>query len=254
MGGQTVRARMEGVMKDNRIDFGAFRAGDIQGNGYRKLIICRGEITKYMTEFLQSIPEGQKNYSDEEIGVLFGVYARLLGHLEAFFSIIFKKWFHLNDSDADKAILHRDATENLWRYLKISATPKLHLLFVHLLRFLQRVQGFGYLGENSGKQAHQEEARNESQVDTVLNLAKKERSKSQFEAMKKSAMIKETMSEFKQKSKRNFIIDDPSQVENNGTKRKRLREEQKYELLLRPLLDGTRIFPSDIKRQKIMND
>ena len=81
----------------------------------------------------------------------------------------------------------------------MSVTPKLHLLFVHLLRFLQRVQGFGYLGENSGKQAHQEEASNESQVGAVVNQAKKESIKSQSEAMKKSAMVKETMSEFKKK-------------------------------------------------------
>ena len=66
-------------------------------------------------------------------------------------------------------------------------------------------------------------------------------------------MVKETMGEFKQKSKRNFIIDGPSQAENNGTERKRLREEQRDELLLRPLLDGTRILLSDIKRLKIMN-
>ena len=43
-------------MKDNGIDFGAFRAGDIQGNGCRKLMSCGGEITKSMTELLQSIP------------------------------------------------------------------------------------------------------------------------------------------------------------------------------------------------------
>ena len=48
-------------MKDNRIEFGAFRAGYIQGNGCQKLTSCGGEITKYMTEFLQSIPAGQKN-------------------------------------------------------------------------------------------------------------------------------------------------------------------------------------------------
>ena len=41
--------------------------------------------------------------------------------------------------------------------------------------------------------------------------------------MKKSAMGKDTVSEFKQKSKRNFIIDGQSQAENNGTERKRLR-------------------------------
>ena len=69
---QTVRAGMEGVMKDNGIKFGAFRAGDIQGNGCRKLMSCGGEITKYMTEFLQSILEGQKNCSYKEIGELLG--------------------------------------------------------------------------------------------------------------------------------------------------------------------------------------
>ena len=56
--GQTVRAGMEGVIKDNGIKFGAFREGDIQGDVCRKLMSCGGEITKYMTEFLQSMPEG----------------------------------------------------------------------------------------------------------------------------------------------------------------------------------------------------
>ena len=37
-------------------------------------------------------------------------------------------------------------------------------------------------------------------------------------------MVNETMSEFKQKSKRNFIIDGPIQAENNGMERKLLIE------------------------------
>ena len=77
----------------------------------------------------------------------------------------------------DKAMLHRDAIENFWRYLKMSVTTKLHLLFVHLLRFLERVQGFGDLGEDSGERAHQEEARDESQMGEVVNLEKKEGTK-----------------------------------------------------------------------------
>ena len=98
---------------------------------------------------------GQKICSDEEIGEFFGVYARLLGHLETFFSILCKKRFHLNDSGVDKAILYRDAIENLWRYLKMSVTPKLHLLSVHLLSFLGRVQVFGDLVKDAGERAHQ---------------------------------------------------------------------------------------------------
>ena len=90
------------------------------------------------------------------------MYARLLGQLEAFFSILRKERFHLNDSYVEKAVQHRDGIENLWRYLKTSMTPKLHLLFVHLLIFLEWVQVFGDLGEDAGERDHQEEVRNES--------------------------------------------------------------------------------------------
>ena len=63
--GQTVRAVMEGVMKDNGIEFGEFWTGDIQVNGCRELMSCGGEITNYITELLQSMPAGQKNCSDK---------------------------------------------------------------------------------------------------------------------------------------------------------------------------------------------
>ena len=64
---------------------------------------------------------------------------------------------------------------------------------------VQLVQGFGDLGEDAGKRAHQERARNESQLGAVVNLTKKECTKSQFEAMKNNTMVNETMSEFKKK-------------------------------------------------------
>ena len=89
-----------------------------------------------------------------------------------------KKRFHLNDSYVEKTMLHRDAIGNLWRYLKMSVATKLHLLFVHLLIFLERVQGFGDLREDAGEREHQEEARNESRVGALVNLAKKELTKS----------------------------------------------------------------------------
>ena len=91
--------------------------------------------------------------------------------------------------------MHRDAIENLWGYLKMSVTPKLHLLFVHLLIFLEQVQGFSDLGEDTGEQAHQEEANNESRVGAVVNIVTKDCTKSHFEAMKKSEMVKEMMSD-----------------------------------------------------------
>ena len=168
--GQTVRAGMEGIIKDNGIDFGAFWAGDIQGNGCWKLMSCGGDITKSMMEFLQIMP------------------------------------------------------------------------------------AFVNLGEDAGERAHKEEARNKSRVGAVVNLEKKERTKSQFEAMKKSAKVKEMMIDLEKESKRKFTVDVPSQAQENGTERKRLREEQRDELLLRPLLDGTRILLSDIKIRKTLND
>ena len=59
----------------------------------------------------------------------------------------------------------------------MSMTPKLHLLFVRLLRFLEQVHGFGDLGEDAGEWAHQEEERNEIRLGVVVNLAKRERTK-----------------------------------------------------------------------------
>ena len=53
--------------------------------------------------------------------------------------------------------------------------PKVTSFVCSLLIFLERVQGFGDLGEDAGEQAHQEEARNESRVGAVVNLEKKER-------------------------------------------------------------------------------
>ena len=83
----------------------------------------------------------------------------------------------------------------------MSVTPKLHPSFVHLLIFLERVQGFSDLGEDSCQRAHQEEARNDSQVGAVVNIAKKERTKSRFEAMNNSAMVKEKMSDLSKSQK-----------------------------------------------------
>ena len=53
-------------------------------------------------------------------------------------------------------MLHCDSIENLLRYLKMSVTPKLRLLFVHLLIFLEQLKGFGDLGDNDGERVHQE--------------------------------------------------------------------------------------------------
>ena len=104
----------------------------------------------------------------------------------------------------------------------MSMTPKLHIVFVNLLRLLERVQGFGNLGNDSGEWAHQEEASNKSRVGTVVNLSKKERTKSYFEAMNKGAKVKEIKSALRQKSKSNFKIDVPSRAEKNGPESKLL--------------------------------
>ena len=67
--------------------------------------MCRGDLKVY-----DVVPT---YYGDKVIGEFFGVYARLLGHLEAFLSIICKKRFHLNYSNLDKAMLNHNAIENL---------------------------------------------------------------------------------------------------------------------------------------------
>ena len=64
----------------------------------------RGDYKEYDV-FPTEYASRTENCSDEDIGELFGVYARLLGHLEAFFSILLQETVYLNDSDVDKAIV-----------------------------------------------------------------------------------------------------------------------------------------------------
>ena len=45
----------------------------------------------------------------------------------------------------------------------------------YMTEFLQSMPAFGELGEDAGERAHQEEARNESRVEAVANIAKNER-------------------------------------------------------------------------------
>jgi hypothetical protein len=70
-----------------------------------------------------------------------------------------------------------------WRHLEISLTPKLHCLEDHAICISLKYSGFSNLGENSGEQARQLEARIDKRLAAVRDFAKREKSKSKQEVM-----------------------------------------------------------------------
>jgi hypothetical protein len=50
---------------------------------------------------------------------------------------------------------HQDRLSNVWHYLKLSATPKAHLVEGHVIGLCKKHNGFGGLKEDEGKRAHQ---------------------------------------------------------------------------------------------------
>jgi hypothetical protein len=66
-----------------------------------------------------------------------------------------------NGPKIQKAEKHRDRISNLWRYLRLSATPKTHLVEGHAIGLCEKHGGFGGLGEDEGKRAHQTGAKDE---------------------------------------------------------------------------------------------
>src|SRR5688500_2081812 len=95
----------------------------------------------------------------------------------------------MSQEDIEQAKHHCKCINALWVPLKLSITPKMHVMLSHAVEFLSYIQGFGDLGEDAGKQAHQQEQHNKLRVSGVKGIVKKENCKLQFELMYNSAKV-----------------------------------------------------------------
>jgi hypothetical protein len=234
--GQPVRAKMEGVMKEEGIDRGAMFGGDLQGGACRRLMSRRGNIISGWKRELLCLPTEQFQVSEDKIWEVLDLFERLLGHLDALFSICRTKRFHMTNNQLEAAKDHRDQVLALWRFLGMSVTPKLHAIEDHLLEYLTRFGGIGDIGEDEGERGHQIGAMHEGRSRALRDNKAKATAHASWESMMKNEKVQEQMKQVKVEAKRN--MKKPPPTETNAQIRKRERDEGRESLLDYGLVNG----------------
>jgi hypothetical protein len=205
--GQPTRVSLESVMKENGLDFGEYQGRDMQGNACREFLEKRVKIFDGMQSYVFGLPEEQQREADGIMTArVFELHSRLMGHLDALISFLSTKRFHLdrNGPEKQQAEKHRDQLSNLWRYLKLSVTPKCHLMEGHVIGLCERHNGFGGLGEDEGERAHQTGAKDEKRYGNMPDYKKKVNSMNQYEQMKRNLAVAAKTLDLKQRTKRKF--------------------------------------------------
>jgi hypothetical protein len=231
--GQPMRDSLESIMKENGLNFGDYNGRDMQGNACRDFLEKRVSIFAGMEALVFNLPEEQQSETDTSVTArVFHLHSRLMGHLDALISFLSTKRFHLdqNGPETQKAEKHRDRISNLWRYLRLSATPKAHLVEGHAIGLCEKHGGFGGLGEDEGERAHQTGAKDEKRYGGMSDYGKKARSMNQYEKMEKNSGVAAKKQELKELTKRKFK-DPPKSAEDRRAESKKEREEAREALL-----------------------
>jgi hypothetical protein len=127
-----------------------------------------------------------------------------MGHLDALIAFLLTKQFQLdtNGPEKHKAEKHRDRLSNLWRYLRLSVMPKVHLVEAHAIGLCKKQNGFGCLDKDEDETVYQTGEKDEKRYGNMADYKKKARSMSQYGQMKKNLKVAARKEELKDKTKR----------------------------------------------------
>jgi len=141
------------------VKWAAYHGGDYVGPAIKALMANADDIFGALEVFVIDVAI-DKGILDEmekdELCDRIHVYGHTLQHLDGFFSLVCDKESRLTLEQKKvqlKAFL--DGAMRCWRMLKMSITPKLHLLEDHLLDMVERFETLEYFDEEFVKRAHQ---------------------------------------------------------------------------------------------------
>jgi hypothetical protein len=248
--GQPVRAFVDEVMKGHGIDRGAHFGGKLEGNSCRKLMGVAVDLVDRIEEHVLALPVEQRVVGiDDDIREVITRHRELLLSFDGLMSILRTVRFHVTPQLIIKAELYLQRFLELWRHLGLSVTPKLHCLEDHVIYFFRKYCGFCDLGEDSGEQAHQLEARSDKRLSAVRDFAKREKSKSKQEVMQSQPQVQAKQEEMMRKGR---LKEDDNRVvtaKNNRETKKRMRVENRETVLALPMPAGRLI---SLKKRRIL--
>jgi hypothetical protein len=248
--GQPVRAFVDEVMKEHGIDRGAHFGGKLEGNSCRKLMGVAVDLVNRIEEHVLALPVEQRVVgTDDDIQEVIARHRELLLNLDGLMSALRTVRFHVTPQLIIKTEQYLQRSLELWRHLEMSVTPKLHCLEDHAIYLFRKYRGFSDLGEDSGEQAHQLEARIDKRLAAVRDFAKREKSKSKQEVMQGQPRVQAKKEEMMRKGK--LKVDDNRVVaaKNERESKKRTRVENRETVLALPMPAGRLI---SLKKRRIL--
>jgi hypothetical protein len=242
--GQPLRHQFEQILKKYKINFADFHGRDMQGPACMRLLNHRDEIILDLQEFVLGLPPDQKRETDDNATRnMFELHRQLMGHIDAVISFLRTKRFHLSHDSMEVAALNADKHAaqmmNLWRYLGLNESPKLHCAGCHAVSQCKKRRGIGDMGEDAGERAHQTETKNERRLQCMINRKEKEVAKARFEFMQKKPTVVAIQKRLFQITKRNFKDEHRETAEDRQEEARRARQERRDALLSLPMYEGS---------------
>jgi hypothetical protein len=248
--GQPIRAFVDEVMKGHGIDRGAHFGGKLEGNSCRKLMGVAVDLVNTIEDHVLVLPVEQRVVgTDEEIREVIARHRELLLNLDGLMSALRTVRFHVTPQLIIKTEQYLQRVLELWRHLEMSVTPKVHCLEDHVVYLFRKYSGFSDLGEDSGEQAHQLEARSDKRLAAVRDFAKREKSKSKQEVMKSQPKVQAKQEEMMRKGRLKEYDNRVVAAKNERESRKRTRVENRETVLALPMPAGRLI---SLKRRRIL--
>lgn len=152
------------------------------------------------------LAQPEKRFSDNDLGEMCDLYKRLIGHLDAFFSIARIRQYHLTGNMTNKAQRHMNCILHLWQFLGISVTPQVHLMEQHMIPIMQKLKRIGNVVQDPGKRAHQIGLRQDNQSRGFRNVAMRAKMQSHWENMAKDKAVEMQCMYAKEKSKYRIVV------------------------------------------------
>ena len=234
--GQPVYRKFEEIERAHGIDRAAFHGGALQGNPCSTVLVDRKFIFEEIWVYVRDLPDEQKWVDNATIKRVIDAYERLMGHLDATFSILQTPRNHITPQQVLHLEHHLKHASSVWRALDIPISPKMHILEDHALDAVKRYGGIGDLGEDEGERAHQTGAQMESRMKS-LNHSTKGQVVAQLEVMTKNDAVQDRLVAVTKAVQRNVNRrngeggDQEAPKSYKGNKHKALRDSERVALL-----------------------
>lgn len=209
------------ILKMCKISKSCYHAGDLEGNDIRRLM-SKGKIV--FSEIGNHLRVNKpSNITVEEIDEMCIGYGCLCVLMDSVFSTLHAKRGAIAIDMINVLKSDLNLVRIKFKELNLSYTPKFHMLYEHVPKFLLELNGFYDMGEDAIERWHQIRMRHHARIRSLRSQALQKRNQSKCEFATTDNSICEIMQEVKTSSKRNRTQNTATLKERNESRKKAAR-------------------------------